>query len=668
MRFITLSILVFVLTISALSQASAGDTTDYYNKAFELYNNRQYEEAIETYLTFIQIEKGEPQPDINKISESLNNIGICYYLMNDYHEAISWYEKALEEDRKIGLMENIATRYNNLGLAYKKLGLYDNAISYYKKALRLDEEQGDTLSIAKSLNNLGSIYDTWGIYDTAIFYYEKSLNLKNYLHDSAGVAVSLNNIGLVYKSWEKYDQAIQYFEEALKIDRSLGKEGEIAKRLSNIGLAYRLKKQYSSALDYFHEALKMAEDQKNNDLIATLYNNIGATYLKQQQPDEAVRYLQRALGIYQDLGRQSNIAVVFANLAEIYTQKGNYNQALDYLSRSTSITENTEMRDQSKTNYLTYSDIYAAMGNYSEALRYYKKYISVKDTLYSEEIHKQITDFQVKYESEKKDNEINLLKQKEVIQALTIKKQKIFRNSLFGGIGLLLLLAIVIYFSLQQKRKANKIIEGEMAKSDKLLLNIFPLGIASDLKEKGETEPQLYQNVTVCFTDMVGFTEQAAKLEPKVLIGELNEIFTAFDNIVEKHACERIKTIGDSYLAVCGLPKASPTHAENIIRTAVEMIQYLEKKNLESKVEWQIRVGIHSGDVIAGVVGIKKYLYDVFGDTINTASRMESASDPMRINVSEATYSLVKNIFKFEERGAMEVKGKGKIQMYFIKS
>ena len=659
---------LFLLTVQDKMIAGPGEDTTLYNSAYQLLNARNYSEAIEKYQAFIESERKGPNPDLDKISESLNNIGICYYLLNNYREAIPWFEKALEEDRKTGIIENIATRYSNLGLAYKKLGTYDRAAEYYKKALTLDLEQRDTQNIAKSYNNLGSIYDSWGRYDTAIFYNDQSLKLKELLRDSAGMAISLNNIGVMYKSWGKYNSAIEYFEEALKIDRSLGKIQEIPKRLNNIGLTYNLQKQYDKALGIFKEALEMASEQKNQELIATIYSNMGSVYLNLEQTSEAIRYQELALNIYQGLGNQANIATVLANLADIYTQQRIYNKAMDYLSRSTKITEEINMRNQTQKNYLAYSDLYSEMGNYSEALNYYKKFVAIKDTLYSEEIHKQITDFEIRYESEKKDNEITLLKKNEVIQTLSIKKQKIFRNSLIGGLALLTLLVSVIYWSLQQKRRNNTVIANEKAKSDKLLLNILPSGIADDLKEKGNTEPQLYENVTVCFTDMVGFTQQSAKLEPKQLIDELNEIFTAFDNVVEKHACERIKTIGDSYMAVCGLPRANPNHAENIIRSAVEMIQFLEKKNLESKIEWQMRVGINSGNVIAGVVGIKKYLYDVFGDTINIASRMESCSDPMRINVSESTYIIVKDKFKFEPRGEIEVKGKGAINMFFIKT
>ncbi|MDP8315073.1 MAG: adenylate/guanylate cyclase domain-containing protein [Candidatus Celaenobacter antarcticus] len=216
------------------------------------------------------------------------------------------------------------------------------------------------------------------------------------------------------------------------------------------------------------------------------------------------------------------------------------------------------------------------------------------------------------------------------------------------------------------KKRANDIITEEKAKSDKLLLNILPVRIVNDLKQNGTTEPEAFDDVTVYFSDIVGFTKLSSHLEPKFLIDELNEIFTAFDNIMEKNNCERIKTIGDAYLAVCGLPVPNNMNVINIINSAIEIIEYLKDRNSKSEIEWKIRVGIHSGKVIGGVVGIKKYIYDVFGDTINTASRMETNSEPMRINISETTYKLTKNEYKFIEREPIKLKGKGIQKMYFI--
>ncbi|MEM7019294.1 MAG: adenylate/guanylate cyclase domain-containing protein, partial [Pseudomonadota bacterium] len=163
-----------------------------------------------------------------------------------------------------------------------------------------------------------------------------------------------------------------------------------------------------------------------------------------------------------------------------------------------------------------------------------------------------------------------------------------------------------------------------------------------------------------------GFTALSTELEPKFLIDELNDIFTAFDNIVEENHCERIKTIGDAYLCVCGMPEENERHAENVVRSALQIINYLQERNQRTDMTWEIRIGIHTGRVVGGVVGVKKYIYDVFGDTINTCARMEANSEPMRINISETTYQLVKPLFDVSPRGSMPVKGKGDMNMYFV--
>jgi adenylate cyclase len=239
--------------------------------------------------------------------------------------------------------------------------------------------------------------------------------------------------------------------------------------------------------------------------------------------------------------------------------------------------------------------------------------------------------------------------------------------------------------SLEQEREKKRILEGqkemleqqvaertkelqlEKEKTEELLLNTLPLKVVNDLKENGKTEPESFDEVTVFFSDIVGFTNLSAQLNPDLLIKELNLIFTAFDDIMTNNHCERIKTIGDAYLAVCGMPEKNEHHAENMIRAAIEIRNYIENRNSLSDIQWKIRIGIHSGKVIGGIVGIRKYIYDVFGDTINTTSRMESNSKPMGINVSESTYHLVKEKFQFTPRKPIEIKGKGVMKMYFLK-
>jgi len=217
---------------------------------------------------------------------------------------------------------------------------------------------------------------------------------------------------------------------------------------------------------------------------------------------------------------------------------------------------------------------------------------------------------------------------------------------------------------------AKNELEKEKEKADKLLVNILNERFVNDLMKHGKVSPTTYNNVTLFFSDLVGYTVISEKLKPMELIGELNDIFTEFDNIMLKYGCERMETIGDAYIGACGIPKPNPDHAKNIILAAKEILHYIKKRqnrsNDENTIPWSIRIGIHSGEVAEGLVGTYRYAYNIFGDTVNTASRMETNADPMTINVSEATYNLVSHRFDFIKRNPIEVKGKGVMNMYFL--
>ena len=203
-------------------------------------------------------------------------------------------------------------------------------------------------------------------------------------------------------------------------------------------------------------------------------------------------------------------------------------------------------------------------------------------------------------------------------------------------------------------------------KTETLLASILPEKVINDLKSVGFSKPDVFENVSVLFSDFVGFTDMSTTMKPEILINELSEIFTEFDSIIEKNQCERIKTIGDAYLAVCGMPIQNPNHAEFMTKSALKMLQYLEERNKSSDIHWQCRIGIHSGSVVGGIVGVKKYIYDIFGDTVNTASRIEGASEAMKLSVSHTTYKLIKDKFKCIPRGLILLKGKGDTALYFV--
>ena len=217
-----------------------------------------------------------------------------------------------------------------------------------------------------------------------------------------------------------------------------------------------------------------------------------------------------------------------------------------------------------------------------------------------------------------------------------------------------------------EKKQAEKIILNEKEKSDELLLNILPKRVADELKSTGKSKTKKHENVTILFTDFMDFTTLVLSIAPVKLVQELNDIFGHFDDIMEEFQIEKIKTIGDAYLAVCGLPEENSDHAIRCIDAAKQMILFLEDRNSKNEIQWKMRIGIHSGPIVAGVVGKKKYAYDIFGDTVNTASRIETNGEVGKINISQTTYDLIKGKYNCFPRGQIYAKGKGNLNMYFV--
>jgi len=208
-------------------------------------------------------------------------------------------------------------------------------------------------------------------------------------------------------------------------------------------------------------------------------------------------------------------------------------------------------------------------------------------------------------------------------------------------------------------------LEIEKEKSESMLLNILPAGIIEELKTTGYSKAKLFNHVSVLFTDFVNFTMISEDMDPEELVTEIDFCFKAFDEIVERNGLEKIKTIGDAYLAVCGLPHEDENHARKTILAALEIMNFTRhRKNNGGKFE--IRIGVHTGPLVAGIVGIKKFAYDVWGDTVNTASRMESSGEIGKVNISNTTYELIKDEFDCTPRGKIDAKHKGLIDMYFV--
>ena len=210
----------------------------------------------------------------------------------------------------------------------------------------------------------------------------------------------------------------------------------------------------------------------------------------------------------------------------------------------------------------------------------------------------------------------------------------------------------------------NRSLKREKERAEKLLLNIMPESVYKELKTFGATTPQRYDEASILMLDFVGFTQMSVEYDPSTIISELNDIFTAFDRIAEQQGCERIKTIGDAYVAVAGLPEPSSDHAESIARLALMCVRYLKHRNESQRLQWNCRIGLAPGPVIGSVVGIQKYVYDIFGPGINLAARLEALADPMDILISDEMYQHLRAKFRIEELGVTELRGFGPKNVY----
>ncbi len=275
-------------------------------------------------------------------------------------------------------------------------------------------------------------------------------------------------------------------------------------------------------------------------------------------------------------------------------------------------------------------------------------------------------------------DQIKLLETENALKAAEAEQERTIRNALLVGAGLLLALAGLLWRLITNKQRANRELaqkNGQLdlarRRSDELLLNILPEELVNELKVQGITRTRHHENVTIMFTDFRDFTKISEQLSPTELVGEIDHCFRHFDRIIGKYpSIEKIKTIGDAYLCAGGLPVAHPDHAQEVVMAALEIRDFIgeleQQRTREGKVAFQIRIGIHTGPVVAGVVGATKFAYDIWGDTVNTAARLESAGEPGQVNISAITYQQVQSLFLCRHRGNIATKNKADMSMYFV--
>ena len=581
---------------------------------------------------------------------------------------------ALEIAEKIEYEKGEALALKNIGNGYYFQGKNAEALDYWNKSLEIYERLQDQIGISNLLNNIASVYNDQGDDVKALKFGLRALTIAEKIGDNQRILSALNTVANIYYSKEQItlawsedkEKALEYLLKALPLSKESGDEdyGVIAE---NVGQLYFEKGDDVKALQYLNEAVKVLGDNPNAPYA---YNGIGQVYLRQGKIEEALKYHNKALSLAEKLDVKLRILESLQGIAKVYAKQNDTKTAIAYYKKAELIATDLKSNPNLKDLYLEMAGIYEKSGDYKSAFHYQRSLGNVKDTLFNEATGKKLQKMQFEHDLEKEQTKITLLTKDKEVQAISIKRQKLAKNAFMVGLFLAFIIALLIYRSYRIKAKTHKILDQQKNEIEHLLLNILPQEVAHELKTTGKSTPRHYESVSVMFTDFKGFTTIADKMAPDDLVKELDNCFIAFDAIIEKYELEKIKTIGDSYMCAGGIPTPDENHLLKIVKAGLEIQQYVleynERRQEKGLEPWQARIGIHVGPVVAGVVGKKKYAYDIWGSTVNIASRMESNGEPGKVNISAATYELIKDYYECSYRGKISAKNIGEIDMYFI--
>ncbi len=596
---------------------------------------------------------------LNSLSSELLGIG-------EASESFIYSSKAndLANDLDYSKGEAYALKY--MGIAQYHLGNFLEVFKYLTQSLEHFETIKDSTGIASILNNLGTIYYSQGSNIKAIDYYLRSLRISEELNNPLRIATALVNVAGVYADNIKdYDKTMSYYNQAIPYLETLNDTGISKSVLLGTGQQFFKKGDFESALKKFEEALPITQNSFYYSENLTL---IGQAYLKLGNIEKAIEYLDKAHLIAIENNQQLEIVKALIEKGDLY-QNTNSEKAIKLYQEAEVMAKDLELNYELADIYHGISNAYINQGNFKNGYDYQSRFLIQKDSLFNLETNDKMRGLQFDFDLEKKEDQISLLEKEAEIQQLNEKRQKIVIFASVIALVLIVLLAISLYRRYKFVNKTNLIIEEEKNRSENLLLNILPEETAQELKANGKVQAKKFKSVTVLFTDFIGFTHYAHNLSPEELVNSVDYYFSKFDEIMDKYGMEKIKTIGDAYMCAGGLPFPSEDHPIKMIEAAFEIAEFIEESKKLSNgniTHFDVRIGINTGPVVAGVVGIKKFAYDIWGDTVNVASRMESKSEPGRINISENTYKLVKDDFQCKYRGEIDVKNKGMMKMYFV--
>ncbi len=552
-----------------------------------------------------------------EIVDTLNKLAFAY-LRIDVELARRYAQEAIDYSEPLDHPSGKSRSLTILGLTFWALGDFGKALMVMKEALKQVVETDDMLAIAKVYTNMGLIYSGWSDYNTALDYYLKALPLFEEFGDEKGKADINNNIGVVYKNRGDLDRALQHFNSALEryivMDNKIG----VAGVYNNIGSIKKHLGKTSEALKYFQKSLIIREELGGDSALADSYNNLGNVHWDLSNFDSSLEYLGKSLKIKHRIGDKRGVSVTNIGMGNSYLSLKDFDSAQDCFQTALQIAREIGARGEEMLCYKGLYEMFELSGDFEKALVYHVLYSDLEKVLFSENKKRQLTEIRTKYETEKKEKEAEIY------------------------------------------RLRNIELQAAYDKTDELLRNILPGEIVEELAVTSTPKPRIVDDVTVVFIDIVNFTLFANRNDPEELLEELALHFDAYDEIVKGYGLEKLKTFGDGYMYTGGLFSES-SQIEECARAALDILDFVSSR------EWEVRIGIHIGSCIAGLIKGWRMIYDVWGETVNMAARLEQNGEPGRVNVSQAVRDELHEAFFLKSRGDIEAHNLSPTPMYFIR-
>jgi len=695
------------LEAEAKAQSNGNKTTllEIYQAIGDLFTREKlYTNARRYYQDILKLQGSD--------YETMEKLADAYLYQQSSDTAEIYYKRLIVRYKESGNVVRLVRIYQKLANAYDQQGNAGKSLYYYLPIEDLIERFGSMQEKSILYNNLGRQYATLHDYKKAIEYFEKAelqcvyipCDYPDVLYANMGIA--LHNIG-------NTKRGIEYLLKARAI---------LVNRKDNVALAnlehllagvYFKSNDLYNAISHNNIAIELAKETKQATVLAEAYKTAADLYHELYDFEKAFAFYKSYLNLVdsvrlEEQARQQRLNQQRSLLSEAEGQikyliaRQNYKdlelgQVRFERERLELLNKNLELESRQKEDKIMLYRAQEAADQskqrelISEAMRSRQALLLAARELDTEKQKREISELKRQDEIERtrrmvdstsRAQEVAILRKDKDITDLQLRQQDTFRRFVYGLGSLLIvilgLLALGWAFARRTNNRLNKQnrkiqaqnleIAEERHKSDRLLRNVLPEQIAQELKTKGYATPRYYDSVTVVFTDFVNFTRLSANLAPEALVDELDECFLAFDEICEKHGLEKIKTIGDAYMCAGGIPIPNETHPTDAVAAAAEMLLWLQTRNKENAnaIFQEMRIGVHTGPVVAGVIGKNKFAYDIWGDAVNLAARLEQHGVSGKINISTQTAEAVKDHYKVSYRGVKEVYNKDPMDMYFI--